>query len=78
MAQYLLSVWHAEDDEVYPDDETMRVKGWVRRYTASGNAALEAIDAGDTVSYSMIDSSGNEVLHGVSVFAKPGQKVAFI
>ena len=24
MTQYLLSVWHAEDAEVYPDDETMQ------------------------------------------------------
>lgn len=24
MAQYLLSVWHAEDDEVYPDEDTMQ------------------------------------------------------
>ena len=24
MTQYLLSVWHAEDDEVYPDEATMQ------------------------------------------------------
>lgn len=24
MSQYLLSVWHAPDDEVYPDEETMQ------------------------------------------------------
>ncbi len=39
MTQYLLSVWHAEDDEVYPDEATMQ-----RAFTQVGifNEELQA------------------------------------
>ena len=47
MAQYLLSVWHAEDDEVYPDDETMqRAFAQVDRFNESLQASGSWVFAG--------------------------------
>ncbi|HTO00691.1 MAG TPA: hypothetical protein VL068_08450, partial [Microthrixaceae bacterium] len=44
MSQYLLSVWHAPDDEVYPDEETMK-----RAFQQVGTFNEELIGSGSFV-----------------------------
>ena len=61
------SRWYVFDDrQVYRPGETMRVKGWVRRLTLSGDAQLKAIDPDATVGYVVNDSYGNELLQGTA------------
>ena len=59
------SRWYVFDDrQVYRPGETMRVKGWVRRLTTSGDAQLTAIGPDATVHYLVSDSYGVELLQG--------------
>lgn len=59
------SRWYVFDDrQVYRPGETMRVKGWVRRLTLSGDAELTAVSPDATVHYVVNDSYGNELLQG--------------
>lgn len=61
------SRWFVFDDrQVYRPGETMRVKGWVRKYTLSGAAELEALTPGTKVAYVVTDAYGNQLLDGVT------------
>ena len=56
MTQYLLSVWHAEDDEVYPDEATMQ-----RAFTQVGICLLYTSDAADE--RSSVDLGGRRIIN---------------
>ncbi|MDJ0960345.1 MAG: alpha-2-macroglobulin family protein [Acidimicrobiia bacterium] len=59
------AVWYVFDDRgVYRPDETVHVKGWVRRIRWSDDAQLAAVTGDATVGYTAADSSGNEVASG--------------
>ncbi len=67
------SRWFVFDDrQVYRPGETMRVKGWVRKYTLSGAAEVESLPAGTTVGYTVTDSYGNQLLDGVTTLTSLG------
>lgn len=57
--------WYVFDDrQVYRPGETVRVKGWLRRYTLSTDAELVAVDPDTTVQYVVNDGYGAELLRG--------------
>ena len=57
--------WFVFDDrQTYRPGETMRLKGWVRRFTASSDAQLVALDRDAIVQYVVNDSFGNEIAKG--------------
>ncbi|MDP2292955.1 MAG: Ig-like domain-containing protein, partial [Actinomycetota bacterium] len=65
--------WYVFDDrQVYRPGETVRVKGWLRRYTLSADAELEAMNLDATVRYVVNDSYGNELLAGTAPLGSLG------
>jgi hypothetical protein len=65
--------WMVFDDrQVYQPGESMRVKGWVRNYTLSGAAELEAVAPGATVTYTVTDAYGNQLLSGEATLGSLG------
>jgi uncharacterized protein YfaS (alpha-2-macroglobulin family) len=65
--------WYIFDDrQVYQPGETMRVKGWVRRFTASTTGQLAAIAPDASMSYTITDAYGNELATGTSELGSLG------
>ena len=60
--------WYVLDDRgVYRPGETVRLKGWVRRLTTSGDGRLELLDVADQtprVEWTAYDAQGNEIDRG--------------
>jgi alpha-2-macroglobulin len=65
--------WYVIDDrQVYRPGETVSVKGWVRRLTLSGDAQLQLLADGSTVSYTARDAQGNEIATGTAATSPLG------
>ena len=62
--------WYVLDDRgVYRPGETVRLKGWVRRLTTSGDGRLELLDVADQtprVEWTAYDAQGNEIDQGAA------------
>jgi uncharacterized protein YfaS (alpha-2-macroglobulin family) len=57
--------WYVLTDRgVYRPGETVRVKGWVRRYTDSTDGTLAAVRDGASVGWSISDAYGNQLAAG--------------
>jgi uncharacterized protein YfaS (alpha-2-macroglobulin family) len=57
--------WYVLTDRgIYRPGETMRVKGWVRRFTDSTDGTLVGVRDGATVAWSITDSYGNLLASG--------------
>ena len=66
-------VWHTFTDRgIYRPGETMRLKGWVRNLTLSGNAQIELFDSGSNVAYTVWDPQGNELASGTTALSSLG------
>jgi hypothetical protein len=65
--------WYVFDDrQVYKPGETMRVKGWVRRITYSTDAQVTALRGGGRITYTVMDSYGNQILEGSATLTALG------
>ena len=61
------SRWYIFDDRgVYKPEETVRLKGWVKRFTSSTNYQLGAIGDSATVRYQVYDPQGIELTNGTT------------
>ena len=59
--------WYVVDDRgIYRPGETVRVKGWVRSMTLTGETQLEQADPESTVSWTVFGPRGNELAVGDS------------
>lgn len=57
--------WYVFDDrQVYRPGETMKVKGWVRTLSLSGDATLHRLGAGASLGYTVVDAYGNQLAAG--------------
>jgi alpha-2-macroglobulin len=65
--------WHVFDDrQVYRPGETVKMKGWVRRLTLSGDAQIELLADAGPVSYRVTDAQGNEIAVGEAELSSLG------
>src|SRR5262249_43562111 len=57
--------WYVlHDRAVYRPGETVSMKGWVRRFTASSDGQLELVGKGAAVGYVVTDPQGNQIAGG--------------